>query len=58
MEGRKIALKDIRERTLLEQRPFMRVNSDSYYNRLTYEELKKRLKDLKEYDDSLDESIS
>ena len=56
VEGRKIPLKDIRERTLLEQRPFMRVYSDSYYNRLTYEELKKRLKDLKEYNDSLDES--
>ena len=56
VEGRKIPLKDIREMTLLEQRPFMRFYSDSYYNRLTYEELKKRLKDLKEYNDSLDES--
>ena len=41
VEGRKIPLKEIRERTFQEHNPYMKIKNDDYYKSLSDTEVKK-----------------
>ena len=49
IEGRKVPLIEIRRKTLTDHAPYMRDNSNSYYDNMTSEDLIARLQELHEY---------
>lgn len=50
-EGRKVPLKEIREKMLLKQDPYLRKHDDEWYEKLSENQLKKKLSELNELTD-------
>lgn len=54
LEGRKVPLSEIRQKTLRMHAPYMREYTDAYYNEMNRENIVTRLKELNEYNDRED----
>jgi hypothetical protein len=52
VEGRKVPLKEIREKTLLEHAPYSRDKPDTHYENMTHEKVVARLREINEYNES------
>jgi hypothetical protein len=52
VEGRKVPLKEIREKTLLEHAPYSRDKPDTHYDNMTHEKVVARLREINEYNES------